>query len=510
LKKIIRCAALLAGLLASGRLGAAIATTDLNTQTASNLVASLVGAGIPFSNVTYTGNLAAAGTFSGAAAAIGFDSGIVLSTGNIASLPGPNSSDGTTTDFGTPGDAQLDGIAGTATNDAAILEFDFVPAGPSLSFQYVFGSEEYHMFVGSINDAFALWVNGINYALLPVSLQPVTIDNVNAVSNSAYFVNNALPTNPPMAVAPLDIELNGLTVVLTLHAPINPGVTNHIKIGIADAFDTALDSAVMIKAGSFVDFTATVTATWTSTYTRTPTPSITQTFTHSPSASPSATPTPSFSHSPTATPTLTASPTPTATSTHTATGTYTPTATATPTPTPTATFTATPTATPTPTATATSSATPTATATATATPTATWTPTATATPTFSHSPTITPTPSITPTFTNSPTFTQTRTPILQDGLLELCGIYPLPFTEQAKVCYILMEESQLSITLFNVAGEVVLDSDQRSKAGSHLYAWKGVNSAGARVASGIYIMRIMATAHTGQTGIRWANLAVTR
>jgi hypothetical protein len=99
---------------------------------------------------------------------------------------------------------------------------------------------------------------------------------------------------------------------------------------------------------------------------------------------------------------------------------------------------------------------------------------------------------------------------LQDGLLELCGIYPSPFSDTGKICYILMEESNLSITLFNVAGEVVLDTAFASKSGAHVYAWKGVNSAGARVASGIYVLRMKATAHTGQTGIRWENLAVTR
>ena len=39
-------------------------------------------------------------------------------------------------------------------NDAAVLEFDFIPTSDSISFKYVFGSEEYLEWVNSFNDAF--------------------------------------------------------------------------------------------------------------------------------------------------------------------------------------------------------------------------------------------------------------------------------------------------------------------------------------------------------------------
>jgi hypothetical protein len=45
--------------------------------------------------------------------------------------------------------------------------------------------------------------------------------------------------------------MDGLTVVLTIKTLVNPGVPNHIKLAIADTADTALDSNVFIKAGSF-------------------------------------------------------------------------------------------------------------------------------------------------------------------------------------------------------------------------------------------------------------------
>ena len=59
---------------------------------------------------------------------------------------GPNVSDGITTGWGTPGDADLDArIPGFTTNDACVLEFDFeCEKLQIISFQYVFTSDEYN------------------------------------------------------------------------------------------------------------------------------------------------------------------------------------------------------------------------------------------------------------------------------------------------------------------------------------------------------------------------------
>ena len=46
--------------------------------------------------------------------------------------------------------------------------------------------------------------------------------------------------------------MDGLTTVLTCSAPVNPGVTNHMKLAIADASDSRYDSNVFLRAGSFV------------------------------------------------------------------------------------------------------------------------------------------------------------------------------------------------------------------------------------------------------------------
>ena len=216
-----------------------ITTTDLNTLTPNDLVQALIGSG-PYapiiSNVTYTGVNIAAGTFSGGTGIIGFEDGIILGSGNIASVVGPNQYDDVTTDNGLPGDPDLDGlIPGYQTFDATILEFDFeCELLQVISFQYIFASDEYNEYVNSpYNDVFGFFLNGVNIALLPDNVTPVAINNVNCDnpynppngSNCNLHINNDLSDGG----GAIDTEMDGLTVVLTATAQVNPGV-NHIKL----------------------------------------------------------------------------------------------------------------------------------------------------------------------------------------------------------------------------------------------------------------------------------------
>ncbi len=230
------------------RLTPALSVTDLTGGvTATQMVQSLVGNGIQVSNVKYTGAPVASGNFSGGSGIIGFNQGIVLTSGSAKGVIGPNNQSGFTLANNTPGDSQLDTIvAPNPTLDAAVLEFDFVPQGGVLNFKYVFGSEEYPEFVGSpFNDVFAFYLNGTNVALIPGTNTPVAINTVNAGSNAQFFVDNYTNTSA------FDTQLDGFTKVLTVTANVNVGQTNHIKLAIADTSDQALDSAVFIQAGSF-------------------------------------------------------------------------------------------------------------------------------------------------------------------------------------------------------------------------------------------------------------------
>ncbi len=213
----------------------------------------LLGSGVSVSNITFTGNSEQIGEFSnGNTTTLGLDRGIVLSTGNVTNIPQSGGSQAST-DEGTPGDNQLNSLAGATTNDAAILEFDFYTEANHVEFRYVFGSEEYPEFVNSgYNDAFAFFISGpnpnggtyssYNIALIPGTSTPVTIDNVNDYTNSQYYIDNGNSST---------IVLDGLTTVLVAQADIVPCQTYHIKIAIADAGDHIYDSAVFLEANSF-------------------------------------------------------------------------------------------------------------------------------------------------------------------------------------------------------------------------------------------------------------------
>ncbi|MBZ0207717.1 MAG: gliding motility-associated C-terminal domain-containing protein [Flavobacteriales bacterium] len=249
----------------------AMAQLNVNTAlTPAQLVQNvLVGGGVAISNVTYNGVAVntpqdGSGSFTnGNGTNLGLNAGLILSSGLATSIPGPAS------DFGsdplnTGSDPDLLAITtpGNTIEDKAILEFDFVPNGDSLKFNYVFGSEEYPSFncSSNYNDVFGFFLSGpgisgpytnnaINIALVPGTNLPVSIANIHGSENSscppandAYYISNANGTT---------ISLNGFTTVLRAEASVTCGETYHIKLAIGDAGDDAYNSAVFLQAGSF-------------------------------------------------------------------------------------------------------------------------------------------------------------------------------------------------------------------------------------------------------------------
>jgi uncharacterized repeat protein (TIGR01451 family) len=240
-------------LLFCARPSLSITTTNLGSTTPQQLAQLLAGPGVTVSNVTFTGANVAGGTFAGGLAdGLNIDSGVILSSGDIANGVGPNDQDGIGTCDETPGDADLDAILGQkgATNDAAVLEFDFVPATSTVSFRYVFASEEYNEFVGTFNDIFAFFIDGQNVALVPNTSTPVAINTVNLDTNSSFYKNN--DPSDLGEPTPFGTQFDGFTTVLTATRTLTANVTHHIKLAIADNADCILDSAVFLQAGSFV------------------------------------------------------------------------------------------------------------------------------------------------------------------------------------------------------------------------------------------------------------------
>jgi len=235
-------------------------TSNNNAQA---LVQKLLGPGVTVSNVTLTGHPAMTGFFNNIGGTnINIDSGIVLTNGRAKSIGSPNfgvDGDGITAAINVdafngwnfPGDADLEAIVLDDTNDACVLEFDFVPLGDSIKFNYVFSSEEYTDFACTeFNDAFAFFIRGPgitglkNIALIPGTNFPVTINNINEDACAIfpqYFINNE--TNK-------FFTHNGHIKVFTAKERVQPCQSYHLKLVIADVSDDDLDSGVFLEAGS--------------------------------------------------------------------------------------------------------------------------------------------------------------------------------------------------------------------------------------------------------------------
>ncbi|MFM2317064.1 MAG: hypothetical protein RLZZ155_1396, partial [Bacteroidota bacterium] len=255
---------------------AASAQLQMQTLTIQQYVQDvLLGSGVAATNISYTGCPQQIGYITGGnSIGLSIDGGIALSSEAVETIVDPASTaflDGTCE---VSGDAALLSIANSvppligqtfsvgSVNDVAILEFDFVPTGDTLRFNYIFGSDEYLTWVNSsYNDIFAFLLSGpgltgpyaapagfpggaVNIAQLPNTTPPlpITISSVNNVLNSSYYVDN----QPNVG-----IYLNGYTVTLEAWSLVQCGETYHIKLAIADGSDTALESAVILEEGSF-------------------------------------------------------------------------------------------------------------------------------------------------------------------------------------------------------------------------------------------------------------------
>lgn len=229
----------------------------------------LLGAGVNAFNITYNGSAANANVQQ--ANVQEFDAtgtGFPLTQGVLMSTDGP-----------VLNDPDLNTISGGSYTNGAIIEFDFVPSGDTLSFNYIFASSEYTSFTCSnFNDVFGFFISGPgingpftnnaeNIATVPGTTVPVAINTVNSgvpsggnpapcdaadpnwQANSVYFTlgNNTLFSSSPQPIG----SFNGSTVVLPANSILSCGDTFHIKLAISNDFDQALDSGVFLEANSF-------------------------------------------------------------------------------------------------------------------------------------------------------------------------------------------------------------------------------------------------------------------
>ncbi|MBC7925028.1 MAG: choice-of-anchor L domain-containing protein [Bryobacteraceae bacterium] len=223
------------------------------TDDATTLAQAITGSGVTLVGTpTRSFQPGQAGTFTnfdsgpfsqtnGSSGQFNIASGILLTTG-IASGAEGNYIGGPNFDASGSGNPQLTALSGTDTFDAAVLTIQFNSTNPNLFFSYAFASAEYPAFIGGFSDALAIFVNGINIALVPGTTTPVSINSINADLNSSFFTQYSNPGTP--------FNYGGVTTLLTARANVSTTSVNTIQIAIADSLDGSLDSAIFIPANS--------------------------------------------------------------------------------------------------------------------------------------------------------------------------------------------------------------------------------------------------------------------
>ena len=241
-------------------------TETLDPTTLVNQVIDPAQSGIVINSVTVFGGNGQIATFTNGLSVPGFidfEEGIVLSSGQISSLTGPNAADGTGTNepaiAGADGDPDFNSLtsAPQGTFDAAYIEIDFTPSQDLVRGSFVFASDEYNEYAppagassagNTYYDVMAFFVNGVNRSIT-ASGENVSINTINETLNAADFNSNdreddGIPT-------PVNIEADGFTRKLTWTAEVTPGVSNTLKFGVADGGDATYNSWLLVDKYAF-------------------------------------------------------------------------------------------------------------------------------------------------------------------------------------------------------------------------------------------------------------------
>lgn len=153
-------------------------------------------------------------------------------------------------------DEDIEKINGNVrSNDVVSLEFDVVPKGRKISFNYVFASQ------GIMGDragdtdlgiqerykggtAMGIWVNGKNTAFIPGT--NLTVNSVN-IDDSGKYIEYQINEGRSDFLYPMR------TPAFSSESAVEPNKSNHIKIAFANALERGMDSALFVK-GKISDF----------------------------------------------------------------------------------------------------------------------------------------------------------------------------------------------------------------------------------------------------------------
>lgn len=246
----------------------------------------LLGGGVYIFNAKYNNATSAIGTpcigtfQSNGFAGLMMTEGVLMTTGNVAVAPGPNTAgDVSMPVAGYYSDPEMGAVATGTVNGCSTLDFDFVSLSGQVSFNYTFASEEYPEYVCSeYNDVFAFFVTGPdpqtgeevtrNIAIIPGTVTVANPDGIAVAINSVnpgvagssggngvgchYDYSGYYTANEPAdAAMGAGIQYDGYTSKLTAQAYVLPCQVYHMHISVCNVGDNDYDSGVFLEGGSF-------------------------------------------------------------------------------------------------------------------------------------------------------------------------------------------------------------------------------------------------------------------
>ena len=213
-------------------------------------------------DVRQLGDSLSMGVFTnGADSGLPINSGLLFTSGKVVDAIGPNDRPDTSTDWNNPGHELLDDLTAKATNDASGLEIIFRPTEDVwLSFDHLFGSEEFDEYVGSqYNDGAGIFLSEAK------SPNPSFADFIPEARNIAEVLDGITPTvnnlaeidatgnvsgkayDPNHTDGDMNWEYDGSSELTTSGFQLQAGGTYYVGMMVADASDGIYDSALAIS-----------------------------------------------------------------------------------------------------------------------------------------------------------------------------------------------------------------------------------------------------------------------
>jgi hypothetical protein len=196
------------------------------------------------------------GYFTDNTGTLGISDGLIMTNGAASNAVGPNNSG--TMGQSNKNEKQDDDLRQIIQNnekqfDPCIIEFDIEVFADTLTFDYVFGSEEYLEFIKDYHDVFGFFISGpgisgkVNLALVPGTTSTVSVQNINNNTNSQFYIDNGTGATP---FDNLFVQYDGFTKRLQSKIGVQPCQKYQLKFAICDIKDDIYDAGIFIAGKS--------------------------------------------------------------------------------------------------------------------------------------------------------------------------------------------------------------------------------------------------------------------